>query len=958
MLEIFGWGITQQDLLTGSVTGLVYAALAAGFVLVYRSTGVLNLAHAELGAFAAALFVIQTSLYGINWWVAFVLSVFATALIGGIIELGIIRRLFEAPRLVLLIATIGIEQLIVVAKINLPVVTTSGGIPLPFEFIWEPTNHLRILPREVLIIIVVPILILGLSWFMTRTRFGTAVRASASNPDTARTFGISVRWTSTTVWVIAGALAGATGILFAVLQGVSAARTGTAALAAPLLLRVLVVSLLARMRSLPLTLVAGLGVGIAEKIVRGNVGSGNGNIVDLYLFGVVLVGVLFAVKRKKEEASWSLSPRIKAIPSKLANSVLVKRLPILGFAALFGLLALVPVISDSSATLFLWTRVVIFALIAMSVTIITGWSGQLSLAQFAFVGLGGLTMAAVFQGNDIPIPFNLFEWSLSLPWLVSLIVGTVAGVVAAFIIGLPSLRVKGLFLAVATLAFAVAASNWLFLQNFFTNDRTIVRPPRRPSIGPFDFSESRASYYYLCLILLGVVVLIVARLRRSGIGRAMIAVRENEDATEAATVSTRRVKLTAFALAGGIAAFGGGLYATLQPTSLSPATAYLPNESFDIVAITIIGGLGSIAGPILGTLWVEGIPALFGANPTDQVRLLTSSLGLLILLMYVPGGLLQIMYWIRDSFLSFWQRFAKEPPPAPAVPSIAKPVPVRAEGHIHVPENLNIWLKTENVSVHFGGNLAVDSVDFEVHESEVVGLIGTNGAGKSTLMNAIGGYIPSTGRIEVLGRDVSHLPAYRRHGLGLGRGFQAARLYPDLTVRETLMVTLEAREKSYLLPSMTGLPPSPASERRKRSESLELVDYLGLGRYADQFVGNLSTGTRRIVELAGLLAVEAKVLLLDEPTGGVAQREAEAFGPLMKRVQKELGAAMVVIEHDMPLVMSISDRVYCLEAGAVIAEGSPDEVRNDSLVIATYLGTNTQAIERSDAGSTPGVNSS
>ena len=557
-----------------------------------------------------------------------------------------------------------------------------------------------------------------------------------------------------------------------------------------------------------------------------------------------------------------------------------------------------------------------------------------------------------FKENDIPIPFNLFDWSVNLPWLLSLIVGTAAGVVVALIIGLPSLRVKGLFLAVATLAFAVAASNWLFLQNFFTNDKTIVRPPRRPSIGPFDFSASRASYYYLCLILLGVVVLIVARLRRSGIGRSMIAVRENEDATESATVSTRRVKLTAFALAGGIAAFGGGLYATLQPTSLSPATAYLPNESFDIVAITIIGGLGSIVGPILGTLWVEGIPALFGANPTDQVRLLTSSLGLLILLMYIPGGLLQIVYWVRDSFLNFLQRFAKDSPPPPAVEAIAKPVPVRAEGHIHVPENLEVWLKTENVSVHFGGNVAVNEVSFEVHKSEVVGLIGTNGAGKSTLMNAIGGYIPSTGKVEVLGKDVSHLPAYRRHKLGLGRGFQAARLYPDLTVRETLMVALEARERSYLLPSMTGLPPSPASERRKRSEASELVDYLGLGRYADQFISNLSTGTRRIVELAGLLAVEAKILLLDEPTGGVAQKEAEAFGPLMKRVQKELGAAMVVIEHDMPLVMSISDRVYCLEAGEIISEGSPDEVRNDPLVISTYLGTNVQAIERSGSRNT------
>ena len=161
------------------------------------------------------------------------------------------------------------------------------------------------------------------------------------------------------------------------------------------------------------------------------------------------------------------------------------------------------------------------------------------------------------------------------------------------------------------------------------------------------------------------------------------------------------------------------------------------------------------------------------------------------------------------------------------------------------------------------------------------------------------------------------------------------------------MVSMEARDRSLLVPSLLGVPPSPGQERRKRADVDNLMDFVGLGRYADHFISNLSTGTRRIVELASLLAVDAKVLLLDEPTGGVAQRESEAFGPLIRRIQAELGAAVVVIEHDMPLVTSISDRVYCLEAGLVISEGSPEEVRNDPLVIASYLGTDVRAIERS-----------
>jgi ABC-type branched-subunit amino acid transport system ATPase component len=181
----------------------------------------------------------------------------------------------------------------------------------------------------------------------------------------------------------------------------------------------------------------------------------------------------------------------------------------------------------------------------------------------------------------------------------------------------------------------------------------------------------------------------------------------------------------------------------------------------------------------------------------------------------------------------------------------------------------------------------------------------------------------------------------------MGRSFQNARIFGGLTVRETLMVALEARERSLLLPSLTALPPSPFAERRKRKQADAIVGYLGLGRYADSLLSELSTGSRRIVELGALLALDTRLMLLDEPTAGVAQRETEAFGPLIKAIQKDLGCSILIIEHDMPMVMSISDRIYCLEAGEVIAEGNPAEVRHNPAVIASYLGTDERAIERS-----------
>ena len=973
MIELFGVAVGQQALVLGAVTGLAYAALAAGFVLVYRSTGVLNLAHGEIGAFGAALFVLLLAGYSFGYWLAFALAVLAGAAVAMTAELTVVRRLFRSPRLVLLIATVGLGKIVAFGKLSLPSVITPGPIAAPFDAVWTPTAHIRLQAREITVLIVVPVLIAALAWFMARTRFGLAVRASASNPDTARLYGISPRRTSTVVWTVSGAFAAATAILLAPLQGVNAAQAGTAAIAEPLLLRVLVVSLLARMRSLPGVLAGGVAVGVAEQLVRSNAPSADRSVVDLYLFAAVLVAVLVAVRGGRADGGWSLSPRSRTATAAAGSPWWARRIDALGLAGLFALLAALGLWLSSSSALFAWTGIVLFAMVALSLSVLTGWAGQLSLGQYAFVGLGGMTVVGLTRGHDIPVPFDLFDLSLSLPWGAAVAIATGVGVAAAVLVGLPALRVRGLFLAVTTLAFAVASASWLLTQDFFTGGTSTPRPVAPPVVGlgpvEIDFGASRRSFYFLCLGSLVVVAVVVARLRRTGIGRCWIAVRDNEEAATAATVSPTRMKLSAFAVAGGIAAYSGGLLVTLLP-GLQPATLFGAGESIVVVATAIIGGLGSVAGPILGGLWVRGIPQAAPDELDSLVRLVTSDIGLLVLLMYLPGGLLSVIHWARDAIIARAVASSSAGPGRRVLSrarfrrGAAKPGPratPRPGGLPHEPEftsegegedeDVAPALEARGVTVRFGGNVAVDDVSITVRRGELVGLIGANGAGKSTLFNAVSGFVPASGRVLVMGRDVTRRRAPARHALGLGRGFQAARLYPELSVRESVMVALEARRRSRLLASATGLPPSPASERRKRAEADEIVDYLGLGRYADSLVADLSTGTRRIVELGCLLAAQARVLLLDEPTAGVAQRETEAFGPLIASVRDELGAAAVVIEHDMGLVMGISDRIYCLESGSVIAEGPPAAVRADPRVIASYLGTDERAIRRS--GATP-----
>jgi ABC-type branched-subunit amino acid transport system ATPase component len=257
-------------------------------------------------------------------------------------------------------------------------------------------------------------------------------------------------------------------------------------------------------------------------------------------------------------------------------------------------------------------------------------------------------------------------------------------------------------------------------------------------------------------------------------------------------------------------------------------------------------------------------------------------------------------------------------------------------------------LVVQGVHVRFGGVVALDGPDIVVRPGEIVGLIGTNGAGKTTLMNVISGVIrPQQGSVKVFGTDVVDLAPDFRAAFGLARSFQDASLFAGLTVRETIQVAIARRHKVGFVSAMLAAPWVRRSEGRTRRAADEVIDRFGLRPWADARTADLSTGTRRICDLAAQVAARPKILLLDEPTAGVAQREAEAFGPLLREIRNELDCAVLIVEHDMPLLMGLCDRIYALETGTVIAEGTAEEIRNDPRVVSSYLGTEESAISRS-----------
>jgi ABC-type branched-subunit amino acid transport system ATPase component len=276
-------------------------------------------------------------------------------------------------------------------------------------------------------------------------------------------------------------------------------------------------------------------------------------------------------------------------------------------------------------------------------------------------------------------------------------------------------------------------------------------------------------------------------------------------------------------------------------------------------------------------------------------------------------------------------------------------------GRVAPEEGAQVVLECREVVKRFGGIQAVDDVSITLREGEILGLIGQNGAGKTTLFDCISGYHRiDQGHIVLDGYDITDWEPHERARSRLGRSFQEAMLYPSLTVAETIATALERHlDNRDIIAAALAAPASYESELRAWARVDELVELMGLAAFRDKLVGELSTGSRRIVELACILAQEPSVLLLDEPSGGVAQKETEALGPMLLRVQEATGCSIMVIEHDMPLLTSICDRMYCLELGHVIAEGRPDEVLEHPLVIESYLGTNEAAINRSGAHGKP-----
>ena len=657
-------------LVLGISRGLIIGLLALGLVLIYKGTRILNLAQPFFGLLAAFLcwwftaeasFLPFTEMSRPRFAVAAVLALVLVGLNGWSLERSLFRKLRRAPRLVTLVASIAIAQ------------GTLGIVTLLFNRNADQAEQLRIIPTvirtnfvigdlgvtggDIQAFILIPLITVAAAVFFRVTRFGVAVRAAAENGESARLLGISVDRVAVFTWVAGSVLAGIAGILLSAQQG----GLNTTTLSVGFLVRALAAALIGGLTSLPGALIGGLIVGVFESVIAGYFPQTIGLPETVFFAAVILVLIfrpngLFGTREETEDKV-AFVPAAKELPPRLRSSPFV---PVLRHGSLLTVLAFAVAISlvTGSRTNGILVNVVVYAMVAVSLTVLMGYTGVISLGHWALVGVGAFATANLFTKYHVP-------FAVTVPLVVLI------GMWLSVLLGLPALRIKGLYLAIVTLAFGYAAELYLFKSDQLAQGQTgiTIVPPK---IGPVDLDDPSNRPLFLTGIVLLLGCIWVARnLATSGTGRSFFALRENEKAAATLGVGLTQAKLVAFAISGGIAALAGVLH-SLSIGNVN-AVEYPAFTSIVLVSMVMIGGLGSLIGPILGAFLVFGLPLLVELDNPWIVPLGTGAL-LLIVIVEAPGGAAGLLRAVHRWTLGSLERIAEadaEPPP----PVVPEPVP-------------------------------------------------------------------------------------------------------------------------------------------------------------------------------------------------------------------------------------------------------------------------------------------
>jgi ABC-type branched-subunit amino acid transport system ATPase component/branched-subunit amino acid ABC-type transport system permease component len=880
-------------IVSGTATGAIYGLAGAGLVLTYKTSGLFNFGHGALATIAAYLFYFLHVDKGLGWVASFVVSVVvAGPLLGLAVERGA-RRLAPQRTAMKIVGTVGlilIVQGLGTMKYGPDLINVDNYLPKGDEFFRVGGVNIQ---YKFLIVTVIAIVIVAALYCLFRfSRLGLAMRAVVDDPDLLDIKGTNPVRVRRFAWMIGATLAALSGVLVLPLVGLE-----------PIGLTFLVVSAFGAaafggFANIPLTFVGGLVIGIASDVSKNY-------ILDIsWLNGlppslpfIALIIVLLVLPRRKlvppsrvqvrQALEWHAPPRVRIVTGLVVVVVFL----------------LVP--EFAGVKLGFYTVGLSQVIILLSLGLLVRTSGQVSLCHCTFAAIGAVAFSQLTVDHHVP-------------WLIALLLAALVAVPVGAVLAMPAIRLSGLFLALATLGFAITVERLFYPLNFMFTPQSQGRIVPRPT-----FARGDTAYYYLVLLFAVAVALLMVLVHRGRLGRLLRGMSESPVAVSTAGLSTNVTKVLVFCLSAFLAAMSGVLYAA------SVQNAGAADAHFTSFASIIL--LASLAVAPFSEPWyavfigmTAVIPAYFTGSNT--INIMNVLFGVFAVQVAMQGGPATMPIRLRSWFARFDRSGNRRPPNRDKAlePSRVDP----ALDGLHV----------EGLMVRFGGVTAVKDFSLHAPVGRITGLIGPNGAGKTTTFNACTGLVrPTAGKIKLHGKDISRLSPSARGRSGLGRTFQIMELCESLSVAENVALGHESGLAGRgWLGQVLATPTQRQTTQAATASALELC---GISELADRQAGELSTGARRLVELARCLAGNFDLLLLDEPSSGLDREETAQFARVLAEVVAERGLGILLVEHDMSLVMNVCNYIYVLDFGVLLHDGDPDSVRSSALVRGAYLGS-------------------
>ncbi|MEE4596049.1 branched-chain amino acid ABC transporter permease/ATP-binding protein [Streptomyces sp. DSM 41524] len=882
----------------------LYALASLGIVLIYRGSGVINFAQGAVGLCAAYIWFELHINQGWGYPAALLIAVAAAAAVGALIHIGLMRQLKSASSLARTIATLGLLislQALVILRYGTNVNVVPSALPTGAWTIGDVT-----FPQDRVILISIAFaLSAGLWWMYRFTDFGRATSAVAEDQTLSAAVGVSPDVVATVNWALGCGLAALAAILVAPIITLQASSMTTLVLAA------LAAALIAQFRSFPVAFIASVALGVGQTILtRYTTQPGLAAAAPFLVIVVVMI-----VRGQAVPLRDHVLARLPAVGTGRLRAPLV-------LAGVVGTIVLANVSSDA------WTQsfgaTFALSLFMLSFVVLIGYVGQISLAQWPLAGFGAWVAGRLGASQGMPL-------------LPAIVIGILATVALGVVIALPALRARGIKLAIVTLGLGTALELMLFQNSTYTGGLSGTAVQLEIAGWNFDAGTHPDRYLFVTFGAFVLAAIVVTNMRRGLVGRRMLAVRTNERAAAALGIGVRSVKLYGFAVAAGIAALGAILFSFA--VGIVDYTEFSSFHSILYTCLAFVGGIGFVSGPLLGSPLAPGtVGTQFGTVVLSGVATYLSLIGGVVLILSVLLNQDGIAKDLATSVRQITSRLG--PRHQPQQSTVRRQLADdSADGATRTRTRVRpSALAVDRLSVRYGNVVVVDDVSLAVRPGQVIGLIGPNGAGKTTLLDAVTGFTRvASGRVTLNDDDMTRCSPVFRARAGVSRAFQSLELFEDLTALENIVAATDPTSRSCYLRDLVHPAPLKFS-----AGVLDAIREFQLEQDLDRPASELPYGRRRLLAIARAVANGPSVLLLDEPAAGLSGEETRELATVVRRLARDWGMAVLLIEHDVEFVLETCDELVVLNFGRVISRGAPLEVRNDPAVVAAYLGGETK----------------